>query len=150
MGLVHQTSLDLTEPDREALKAFRSKGFHSARSVNRAHILAALDQKVPEAEIQRVLGIGRTAVWRTRSAYCEKGLAYALEDAPRPGQPVTYGPKVTTELTALACTPAPQGAKRWTIQLLVQEAQNHDVLRGISRETIRRVLKKTFSSPGAK
>jgi hypothetical protein len=147
---MRQTPLILSESDRQALKAIRSKGSHSARSVNRAHILCALDQKVPESEIQRVLGAGRTAIWRTRSAYVEKGLSYALQDAPRPGQPVTYGPKVAAELSALACTPAPAGAKRWTIKLLLREAQNDEVLKGISRETIRRLLKKTFSNPGEK
>lgn len=145
---MRQTPLNMSESDRQALKALRSKGVHSARSVNRAHILSALDRKIPEAEIQRVLGVGRTAIWRTRSAYREKGLSYALEDAPRPGQPLTYGPKVAAELTALACTSAPEGAKRWTIKLLLKEAQNNEVLKGISRETIRRILKKTFSSPG--
>lgn len=147
---MHQTLLRLPDSDRQALKAFRSKGSHSARSVNRAHILCALDQNVPESEIQRVLGLGRTAIWRTRAAYLEKGFSYALEDAPRPGQPLTYGPKVAAELSALACTPAPAGAKRWTIKLLLEQAQHQEVLKGISRETIRRILKKTFSSPGEK
>ncbi len=146
---MRQTALTLPDSERQTLKAFRSKGSHSVRSVNRAHILCALDQNVPESEIQRVLGLGRT-IWRTRAAYLEKGLGYALEDAPRPGQPLTYGPKVAAELSALACTPAPAGAKRWTIKLLREQAQNHEVLQGISRETIRRMLKKTFSSPGAK
>jgi hypothetical protein len=145
---MRQTVLILKESDRQALKAFRSKGSHSARSVNRAHILCALDQKVPEAQIQRVLGLGRTAIWRTRAAYLEKGLSYALEDAPRPGQPITYGSAVAAELSALACTPAPSGAKRWTIRLLLEQAQKHEVLKGISRETIRRILKKTSCSPG--
>ena len=147
---MRQTPLTLLGSDRQTLKALRSKGFQSARSVNRAHILCALDQNVPEAQIQRVLGLGRTAIWRTRSAYLEKGLSYALEDAPRPGQPLTYGPKVAAELSALACTPAPAGAKRWTIKLLMEQAQDHEVLKGISRETIRRILKKTFSNPGEK
>jgi hypothetical protein len=147
---MRQTPLVLSESDRQALKAFRSKGSHSARSVNRAHILCALDHKVPESEIQRVLGTGRTAIWRTRSAYLEKGLSYALEDASRPGQPVTYGQRAAAELGALACTPAPAGAKRWTIKLLLKHAQDNEVLQGISRETIRRILKKTFSSPGEK
>ena len=147
---MRQTPLILSESDRQALKAFRSKGAHSVRSVNRAHILCALDQKVPESEIQRVLGAGRTAIWRTRSAYLEKGLSYALHDAPRPGQPVTYGPKVAAEVSALACTSAPAGAKRWTIKLLLREVQNDEMLEGISRETIRRILKKTFSNPGEK
>jgi len=147
---MRQIPLTLPDSDRQTLKVFRSKGFHSARSVNRAHILCALDQNVSELEIQRVLGLGRTTIWRTRSAYLEKGLSYALEDAPRPGQPLSYGPKAAAELSALACTPAPAGAKRWTIKLLSEQAQNHEVLKGISRESIRRILKKTFFSPGEK
>lgn len=147
---MRQTLLTLPDSDRQTLKAFRSKGSHSARSVNRAHVLCALDQNVPEAQIQLVLGLGRTAIWRTRAAYLEKGLSHALEDAPRPGQPLIYGPKVAAELSALACTPAPAGAKRWTIKLLLEQAQNQTVLKGISHETIRRILKKTTSSLGAK
>jgi hypothetical protein len=150
MGHTRQTPLTLSDSDRRVLRTVHSKGLHPARSVNRAHILDALDRKVPEAEIQRVLAVGRTAIWRTRSAYLEKGLDYALEDAPRPGQPVKYGPRIAAELSALACTTAPAGAKRWTIRLLFKEAQNHATLKAISRETIRRVLKKTFSSPGGR
>jgi hypothetical protein len=44
-----------------------------AREINRAHILLALDEKMPELLIMQVLGVGRTTIWRTRSAYVEKG-----------------------------------------------------------------------------
>jgi transposase len=142
--------LQLTDPDRQTLTAFRSKGIHPARSVNRAHILSALDQGVREKEIMRVLGIGRTALWRTRAAYVEQGLLYALEDAPRPGQPLRYPAKPAAEVSALACTPPPAGAKRWTLKLLTQAAQSCPGLQGVSRETIRRILKKTFFAPGRK
>lgn len=64
-----QTELNLTESDRLALDMFRSKGMHSAREVNRAHVLMALDSGVPETTICQVLGVGRTALWRTRAAY---------------------------------------------------------------------------------
>jgi hypothetical protein len=69
---MRKTEMHLTEEDRTALKSFRSKGLHLAREVNRAHILLALDEKVREAFIVQVLGVGRTAIWRTRSAYVEK------------------------------------------------------------------------------
>jgi hypothetical protein len=39
-----------------------------AREVNRAHILAALERKIPESLIMHVLGVGRSTVWRTRAA----------------------------------------------------------------------------------
>jgi hypothetical protein len=147
---MRQTTLQLTDPDRQALKGFRSKGTQPVRSVNRAHILSALDRKVSEREIMRVLGVGRTALWRTRAAYLEQGLTYALKDLPRPGQPVKYAAKPAAEVCALACTQPPAGAKRWTIKLLAQEGQSRPDLKGISRETIRLILKKTFSVPGRK
>ena len=101
--------MDLTKEDRAVLKSFRSKGKHSAREINRAHILSALDQKVPEAVITQVLGVGRTAIWRTRSAFVEKGLDYALHDVARPGQPRQYGTDQQAEVVALACSAPPEG-----------------------------------------
>ena len=97
------------------MKSFRSKGQHKAREINRAHILLALDEKVPEALIMQVLGVGRSVIWRTRSAYGEKGLDYALHDVARPGQPRQYGIYQQAEVVALACSVPPKGAKRWTI-----------------------------------
>jgi hypothetical protein len=147
---MQQTTFVLKPGDREKLKAFRSKGLHHAREINRAHILLALDRRVPEVTIQSLLGVGRTAVWRTRSAYCEKGLAYALYDAPRPGAPRDYQTSQEARVVALACSQPPEGAKRWTIRLLTQATRNESGMKQISRESIRRFLKKTSASPGAK
>lgn len=139
---MRQTELSLSKQDRRVVDAFRSKGAHMAREFNRAHILCALHQKVPEAEIMRVLGVGRTAIWRTRAAYLEGGLAYALHDVARPGKPRRYGTSDEARVAALACSAPPAGASRWTVALLTQAAQSHPQMRQISRETIRRFLKK--------
>jgi transposase len=146
---MRQTELSLTKQERKAVDAFRSKGAHMAREFNRAHILAALDRKVPEREIMDVLGVGRTAIWRTRAAYLEGGLDFALRDVARPGQPKRYGTEQEAEITALACSEPPQGAKRWTVALLTQAARRQPQMRKISRESIRRLLKKTSSNLGA-
>lgn len=146
---MRQTELGLTRKDREALEAFRTKGSHMAREVNRAHILAALDRKVPESQIIAVLGVGRTAIWRTRAAYLQGGLEFALQDAPRPGKPKLYQTNDEAQVAALACSAAPEGAKRWTVALLTEAARAHPRMAGISRESVRRFLKKTASSPGA-
>ena len=53
------------------------------------------------------------------------------------------------EVAALACSSPPPGAKRWSVALLTQAARRHPQMRSISRESIRRLLKKTSSSPGA-
>jgi transposase len=146
---MRQTELRLSKQERKAVDAFRSKGAHMAREFNRAHILAALDRRVPEREIMEVLGVGRTAIWRTRAAYLEGGLEFALQDVARPGQPKRYGTDQEAEVTALACSDPPQGAKRWTVALLTQTARRQPQMRKISRESIRRMLKKTTSSRGA-
>lgn len=146
---MRQTKMHLTEEDRGTLKSFRSKGKHLAREVNRAHILSALDQKVPESVIMEVLGVGRTAIWRTRAAYVERGLDYALHDVVRPGQPRKYGTDQEAEVVALACSAPPKGAKRWTIRSLTKAAHLRPKLRKISRESVRRLLKKTVANLGA-
>lgn len=146
---MRQTELRLSKQEREAVEAFRAKGEHMARELNRAHILAALDRKVPERQIMEVLGVGRTAIWRTRAAYLERGLEYALHDVERPGQPKRYRASEEAQVSALACSAPPLGAKRWTVALLTQAARRHPKMRQISRESIRRLLKKTSSNPGA-
>jgi hypothetical protein len=140
---MRQTELHLTDEDRELIESYRAKGVRHARGVNRAHILSALDREVPEAQIMAVLGVGRTVIWRTRSAYLEGGVEYALHDAARPGKPRRYGTDVEAQISALACSVPPSGAKRWTLELLEQTAQAQAGIGPISRETIRRLLKKT-------
>ena len=106
--------------------------------------------KVPEQMICRVLGVGRSAIWRTRLAYLEGGLEYAVHDVQRPGAPRKYETDVEAQIAALACSAPPAGAKHWTLMLLEREARSRPKMKDISRETIRRLLKKTASSPGAR
>ena len=142
--------IHLTESERETLNLFRAKGRHSARELNRAHILAALDQSIPQPQISQVLGVERTVLWRTAKAYQDGGLAYALHDLARSGKPRQYQTDQEAEVVALACSQPPAGAKRWTVRLLVQASRRRPKLEHVSRETNRRFLKKTSSSPGAK
>lgn len=146
---MRQTELRLSSQARQQIEDIRSKGQHHAREVNRAHILAALDREVSEAQIMAVLGVGRKMIWRTRAAYLEGGVEHALFDLARPGKPPRYSTDVEAQVTALACSHPPQGAQRWTLMLLEQAARAQPEMSQISRETIRRLLKKTLSSPGA-
>ena len=144
---MRQTELRLTEEDRRSIEMFRSRGLRHAREVNLAHILSCLDRGIPESQIMAVLGVGRTAIWRTRAAYLEGGLEYALHDMARPGKPTEYDTDAEARVAALACSAPPAGAKRWTLTMLEQAAQAE--IGPISRESIRRLLKKTASNRGA-
>lgn len=146
---MRQTPLQLSDQDRSAVQEIRAKGLHHAREVNRAHILYCLDQGLPEAQIMAVLGVGRTAVWRTRAAYLQGGLELAVFDLARSGRPVLYDTDAEARVTALACSSPPEGRQRWTVSELERAARQEPGLDCVSRETVRRMLKKTTSSPGA-
>ena len=145
---MRQTELRLTEQDRSVIEEIRSKGLHHSRQVNRAHVLSCLDRGIPESQIMAVLGIGRTAVWRARSAYLQGGVELAVFDVARPGRPALYDTDAQARVTALACSAPPQGRQRWTIMELERAARQEPGLSRLSRETVRRMLKKTTSSPG--
>lgn len=145
---MRQTELHLTAKDRALVDDIRSKGQHQTREVNRAHVLSCLDRGIPESQIMEVLGMGRTAIWRARASYLQGGLDLAVFDIARSGRPRQYDTDAEARVTALACTPAPAGRKRWTIMELERAARKEAGLEGVSRETVRRMLKKTTSNPG--
>ena len=146
---MRQTELHLSEEDRSVVEEIRSKGVHHSREVNRAHVLSCLDRAIPEAQIRSVRGIGRTALWRTRLAYLQGGVELAVFDVERPGRPPQYDTDAEARVTALACSAPPDGRRRWTIVELERWARQEPGLSHVSRETVRRMLKKTTSSPGA-
>src|SRR5436305_9551191 len=120
---MRRLEIGFSEQDRQALETVRNQGCRAAREVTRAHILAASEQRVPDQQIQAVLGVSRMTLWRTRSAYKEGGLAHALQDAPRPGAPRHYEPAQEAEVVALACSNPPPGQKRWTLGRLTEAAR---------------------------
>ena len=122
---------------------------HQAREVNRAHVLSCLDRDIPESQIIAVLGIGRTAVWRARAAYLQGGVELAVFDVERSGRPRQYDTNAEAHVIALACSAPPKGRQRWTMVELERAARQEPGMQSVSRETVRRMLKKTISSSGA-
>ena len=145
---MRQTPLRLSAQDRLAIDEIRNKGLHQAREVNRAHVLSALDRGISEAQIVAVLGIGRTAVWRARSAYLHAGVELAVFDVQRSGRPCRYDTNAQAHVTALACSTPPKGRQRWTLVELERAARQEPGMDSVSTETVRRMLKKTISNPG--
>ncbi len=52
-------------------------------------------------------------------------------------------------LVALSCSDPPQGFARWSLRLLADRVVELDYIDSVSHETVRRILKKTNSSPGS-
>jgi transposase len=145
----------LTPEERSELQQMISAGKAAARKLTHARILLKADEAEggpgwTDGQIAEALDVGLATVWRARQRFVEEGTEAAL--APRPSTRL-YARKLDgageARLVKLACSKPPEGCKRWTLQLLADRmvvlGHAED---GLSYETVRRVLKKTRSSPG--
>ena len=141
-------SFTLKPKDVTFLRSFK-KGERGVRALNRANTLLLLHRGKPETKIAEFLGTNFTTVWRTKKKYLDQGLAYALAERLRPGQPKKYTVRHETELVAHACSTPPEGRKRWTLELLSEKMQQATKeCRTMNRETVRLMLKKMNVSLG--
>lgn len=140
--------VDLTEAERAELLALTRKGTLGARTLKRALILLKADEGFTDAQIMAALGVSRPCVERVRQRFVEGNLPRALHDAPRPGRMPKLDGRQEARLIAEACTPPPVGHARWTLYLLAGRMVALRQVDTLSRETVRRVLKKTTSNPG--
>jgi transposase len=141
--------VDLTDAERAELLALTTKGTIRARKMKRAQILLKADDGLTDVQIMAALKVSRPCVERVRQRFVAGNLDRALNDNPRPGKQRKLSDRQEARLIAEACTPAPAGRKRWTIRLLTERMVALQVVDSLSRETVRRVLKKTRSSPGS-
>ena len=140
--------VDLSEQERNTLLALTQKGQPRARTVRRAQILLLADENRTDQAIAQALHVGASTVERTRRRFVEEGLEAALSERARRGAARKLDAKQEAYLIALACSAAPNGKKRWTMQLLADRMVALDQVDCLSDETVRRTLKKTRLSPG--
>jgi len=76
------------------------------------------------------------------------GAALSRKTPAKPSRERTLDGRAEARLIALACSPPPDGRKRWTMQLLADERVELEVVDAVSDETVRRTLQKTRSSRG--
>ena len=141
--------IDLTEDESAGLTKLVKTGQASARKITRARILLLAAEGKTDQVIADVLKVGVRTVERTRQKFVEEGMHIALNDRPRPGKKPKLDDKGKAYLMALACSTPPEGRERWTLQLLAGRLVEVGIVEDISGETVRQVLKKATSSPGA-
>lgn len=137
----------LDDAENEQLQELLRCGKHATRKITRARILLKAAEGCTDAQIAAALGVGRATVERTRESFVERGLE-ALNERPRPGKQRTLDAKAEARLIAEACSQAPAGQLRWTMQLLADRLVELKIVEAVSDETVRRTLKKTSSSRG--
>jgi len=138
----------LQNKDREFLETLTKTGKRNSKEFERAYILLALDKGKKHEEIEDFYNVSRITIWRVKNKYKKFGVQEAIKDELHPGQPVKYTEKAKAEIVALACTKAPEGRVRWTLELLEKTLKEREGMKTINRETIRLTLKKMNVSLG--
>ena len=139
--------VDLSTDEREQLQSLIRRGKSSTRKLTRVRILLKASDGLNDQEIVAALNVGVATVERIRKRFVEVGLE-AINERPRPGKKPKLDPKSEARLIAEACSKAPKGRQRWTLQLLADRVVELNLAESCSYELVRRTLKKTSSNPG--
>ena len=144
----------LGHEERGELEGLVKRGKVAADRRRRAQILLKADagsdgSGLTDQEIASALDVGVATVHRVRQAYVEQGLQDALSRKPA----IRHRPRKLdgdgeARLVATACSPAPEGRARWTLELLADKLVELKVVETIGKEAVRRTLKKTKLSRG--
>ena len=144
----------LSPQQRAECGAILRRGHASALAQRRARILLAADvspegRRLTDVEIAAAVQVTPRTVARVRTTFCQRGFAVALRGRPRPRPvPPKLDALAEARLIALACTEPPDERERWSLRLLADQVVLTEGIPPVSRELIRRTLKKTTSSPG--
>ena len=151
MHISAQTKFKVILPPKEKiiLENLIHRGTTKARIITRARILLLADEGRTDNTICHALNIVRSVVYDTRKHYVEGGLKRALYDLPRPGKERKLTGKQEAEVVAIACTKAPKGYVRWTMDLLT-EAVNKKLPVSIGRTAVYKVLLRNNTKPWLK
>lgn len=140
----------LTAEERDQLTRLTSAGKASARTLTRARILLKADQADGgpawlDADIAEALDCGLRTVERVRQRFVERGPDDALthKEQQTPRRQRVFDGAAEARLIALACSQPPDGRAGWTLRLLADRLVELEVVESVSRETVRRALKKT-------
>jgi putative transposase len=141
----------LTAQERTQLEMYVKQGKKSARAITRARILLLSDVEPSDDDIMETLGICRQTIYNVQKKYHEKKgnhILDLLQEKLRPGQPVKVDSRMAAHVAMIACSEAPTGAARWTLQLIADRLVELNVVDSICLESVRKALKKTNSNPG--
>jgi len=141
----------LTKEERTILSEMLNKGKHSAEKHKRAQALLLADGNYTDDMIAERTGLSRRGLEDLRQRFVEGGFEATLAGKPRGHRSKALGGADEARLIALVCGPKPDGRARWTLRLLADKWNTlaHTEIKTISRETIRRTLKKTKLNLGA-
>lgn len=138
----------LTAEERDRLEGIIKRGREAAYRRRHAQVLLLVDEGeqgphlTDQAAADRT-GFSRRTIEQIRERCVTEGLSTALERKRRQRERATrLDGEGEARLISLACSDAPEGRSRWTLQLLADKLVELEVVESISHECVRQVLKK--------
>jgi hypothetical protein len=146
----HHYLIQLTEEQRRFLETM----IHTSRTPTKHYLVARTllmsdqsqgQREATDGQIAEALSISRRTVIRIKQRFIQENLEVALTGSfprERPERRCLDG-KREAQLIHLACSQAPDGRQRWTLELLADQMVKLEYIEHISPETVRQALKKT-------
>jgi transposase len=138
----------LSEEEFEKLSLLVRTGIEKAQVITRARVLLLANSGKIDREIAGIFSLSTKTPYEIRKRYHTGGLTYALYDRPRPGQPRRYNGAQEAEIIAIACTKAPIGYTRWTLDLLTEKVREAGI--AIGRTAVWKILLRSNVKPWRK
>ena len=155
-GKKDENKIRLSAEQRHRLEDISRNGHAPAKKILHAQVLLMADEGEEatrhwtDEAIAAALNMHRNTVGRIRSRFITAGEQPALNRQVRTTPsiaPIVDG-HLEAQIIALCCSEAPEGRSRWTLELLTQQLKARQIVLHISRETVRRTLKKTSYALG--
>ena len=149
----HKYIVTLTEEERQELRALVQKGQTQGYRIKHAQILLKLDER-PENQgwtyekIKAAYHATPHTISQIAKRFVTGGVEAALGRKEQANRHKKIDGRVEAHIIAIACSQAPEGRERWTLQLIADELVRLGVVGSISDTAVMETLKKTTLSPG--
>ena len=149
----HKYIVTLTEEEREELRTLVQKGQPQGYRIKHAQILLKLDE-IPENrkwtydKIKEAYHATPHTISQIAKRFVTGGVEAALGRKEQVNRHRKIDGRVEAHIIAIACSEAPEGRERWTLQLIADELIRLGVVESISDTAVMETLKKTNLSLG--
>lgn len=118
----------------------------AVKTYRRATALLALHRGASYADVARQVQVRYATLLDWAKAFRDSGLELLIDKA-RSGRPLQISGPERAALTALACSPAPEGYSQWSLRLLAGKSVELGHCARMSASSAHGILKKTSCGP---
>ncbi len=145
----------LNDEEREYLNGLIQRGKVAGYRIKHAQMLLKLDE-IPQNEgwsqekIGEAYGAAIMTVSGIAKRYVLEGMEAALGRKEQENRYRKIDGDIEAKIVAIACSEAPEGRERWTLQLIADEMVRLGIVESLSHTAVADTLKKTNFSLGAR